>query len=98
MIACRDFAPQITETQPRGFLGILGNVHQYESFEAAVAAANAWIQQNSIRIINVETVVLPNLWQSHEEGTSDADLSVSGGQYGGGATWHQFVRVWYHAS
>lgn len=58
---------------------------------AAVEAAGDRVQQWQVRLINVETVVLPNIWS--EEGTQDPELQIAGG-YG---SWNQFVRVWYEA-
>ncbi|MCA9147536.1 MAG: hypothetical protein KDB05_32405, partial [Planctomycetales bacterium] len=65
---------------------------EYESLEAALAEANAWIKEYDIKIVNVETVVLPNIWSRYEEGTSDVALGTSGEMP---SHWHQFVRVWY---
>ena len=62
----------------------------YASFEAAVKAADIWIATEKPRVVNVETVTLPNLWSPYEEGSSDADIHA-----GSVVKWHQFVRVWY---
>ena len=88
MIAYQDFAPQILQTS-----GIFKNAI-YETFDDAVAAANAWIESQSVRVVNVETVVLPNMWL--EEGTTDVELKAYGGSMS--SHWHQFIRVWYEAS
>ncbi len=87
MIAYRDFVPKMTA--PAALL----RAAQYETFDAAVAAAQQWVAQGGVRVINVETVVLPNIWNPREEGTRDAALGM--GDLGG--SWHQFVRVWYEA-
>ena len=84
----RDFAPQMLS----GF-GLF-KVAEYETFQAAVAAANQWIREEKIQLVQLETVVLPNIWRSVEEGTADASLNATGNI----ATWHQFVRVWYRTS
>lgn len=86
MIAFRDFVPKVTD--PGGFF----KSTEFETFEAAVAAANEWLQQKPVKIINVETVVLPEIWNPSEEGTRDAALRTSGEM---SSYWHQFVRVWY---
>jgi len=62
--------------------------------EAALVAANAWIKESHITIVNVETVVLPNIWSRYEEGTTDVALGTSGEMP---SHWHQFVRVWYQS-
>ena len=33
----------------------------YESFEEVLATANAWIRDRKIEVLNIETVVLPNM-------------------------------------
>jgi len=84
VIAYRDFAPQPIEG--RWYRGT-----SYETFDAAIAAANAWMAAERITPLHVETVVLPNLTASSESGTADGELATVSGW----ATWYQFVRVWY---
>jgi hypothetical protein len=86
MIRFHDFVPQMLA--PPGWF----KEGDYESLEEAVAAANTWIAEDNIRIINVETVVLPNIWSRFEEGPTDTALSTSGDSP---SRWHQFVRCWY---
>jgi hypothetical protein len=84
VIAYRDFVPQ--QLQAPGLL----SAGEYETFDAAVAATNEWLQQERVKVLHVETVVLPSIWDPHEAGTQDAALLTREGGY-----WHQFVRVWY---
>jgi hypothetical protein len=86
MIQFRDFVPEMLSAPG------LFKVGEYESMEAALAAANSWISEHGIKIVNVETVVLPNIWSRYEEGTTDVALGTSGEMP---SHWHQFVRVWY---
>jgi len=86
MIHYRDFVPEMLE--PARFF----TPAEHESFDAAVADANTWIAENRIKVLNVETVVLPNIWSRFEEGTNDGALGTSGEQP---SHWHQFVRIWY---
>jgi len=86
MIQFRDFVPKMLSAP-----GVF-KAGEYESMEAALAAANSWIKEYDIQIINVETVVLPNIWSRYEEGTTDVALGTSGEMP---SHWHQFVRVWY---
>jgi len=88
MIQFKDFVPKMI-TAPRLF-----KPGEYESFDIALKAANLWIKENEIRVINVETVVLPNIWSRFEEGASDVALGTSGEMP---SHWHQFIRCWYHA-
>ncbi len=91
MLDFRDFVPQIVR---RGTYPALEtfwkDTNRYESFEDAVHAADAWIQQNCVRVTTIETVVLPNIWSSKEEGSQDPALA------GTFTPWHQFVRVWFN--
>ena len=82
MIRFEDFAPRMIKS---GFFS-----REFESFDAALAGANEWIDGNDIDVVNIETVVLPQIWR--ENGTTDADLRT----YENGATWHQFIRVWFN--
>ena len=64
---------------------------EYESLENALEAANTWLTRSGSRVVNVETVVLPNLGANWEEGSRDPVL----GNAQGGELWHQFIRIWY---
>ena len=93
MIQCKDFAPRITERGP------FGGASEYESFSEVVSAANQWIENTTIQVINVETVVLPD----RIEGPNDDvyGVTVSIGFYpvmitqGITINCFQCVRVWY---
>jgi hypothetical protein len=86
MIGFKDFTPECTREST------FFSDAEYEKFGTAVAAANEWIKTSGVRVLNVETVVLPNMWSECEEGTEDPNLLTSQA-----ALWHQFVRVWYAA-
>ncbi len=82
----RDFVPNML-TEPGLF-----REGDYESLDEAVTAANEWAAQTGVKLINIETVVLPNIWSRHEEGSGDVSLGTSGDSP---ARWHQFIRCWY---
>jgi hypothetical protein len=86
MIRFRDFVPRMLEA-PGLFRG-----GEYESFDVALDAVNQWVQANRVRIVNIETVVLPNIWSRYEEGSDDVALGTSGEMP---SHWHQFIRCWY---
>ena len=86
MILFKDFDPQML-AEPRLF-----KAGEYESFDDALQAANDWITECDIQVINVETVVLPNIWSRFEEGPTDVALGTSGEMP---SHWHQFIRCWY---
>ncbi|MDP1560724.1 MAG: hypothetical protein Q8M16_04950 [Pirellulaceae bacterium] len=65
---------------------------RYENFDAAVEAANRWLDEQRVQLLQLETVVLPNLWNDWEEGTKDGSISTSGDAP---SRWHQFLRIWY---
>lgn len=93
MIQYKDFAPRITERGP------FGGPSEYESFLEVVREVNQWIASTSIRIINVETVVLPDSLKSTSDGVYG--VTVSNGVYpvmisqGVTVNYFQCVRVWY---
>jgi hypothetical protein len=84
MIAFQDFAP--AQLAPAA-----GGV-QCEPFDRAVVAANTWIQQYSVTVLNVETLLLPNVWNSTARGTLESRLHSSGDM---STHWYQVVRVWF---
>ena len=86
MIQHQDFVPKQIGTEK--FLFFEGAV--YEDFPKAAEAASEWIEQNGIDVLNIETVVLPNMHR--EDGSTDPSLRSSGDV---STFWNQFVRVWY---
>jgi hypothetical protein len=86
MLKYRDFVPQ--QVSPPGFL----RPGEYETFDDALRAANEWLQSHQIKLLGIETVVLPNIWSRYEQGTADASLGISGEDP---SHWHQFIRCWY---
>jgi len=83
MLRYRDFVPKQDD------VGVLA-VGKYESFDEALERANVWISENKIQAMNIETVVLPNLWSRMSEGSTDISREVSTL-----SSWNQFIRVWY---
>jgi hypothetical protein len=88
VIGFMDFAPRMVRP------GALFQMPQYEALQHAVAAANQWIRQYGVSVLNVETVLLPNIHRSGEEGSTDPHL-VTAGEFR--SEWFQVVRVWYEA-
>ncbi len=87
MLKYRDFVPQ--EIKAPGFL----NAGEHEAFDHAVEAANRWLVESDVKLISIETVVLPNIWSRWEDGSSDASIGTSGESP---SRWHQFIRCWYY--
>lgn len=86
MLKYKDFVPR--EIQPPGVF----DEGEHESFDDAVRAANAWLVETRVKLVNLETVVLPNIWSRWEDGSQDASIA-SGGDHV--SRWHQFLRCWY---
>ncbi len=98
MLAYRDFAPRALGKA--GWLGWSKGL-TWETFDDALAAANSWIAGESVKVVTVETVVLPNIPFSGNPDRTVAEPQTSGGHSAvgagifGQAYWYQFVRVWY---
>lgn len=88
LIAYRDFAPRMLEAP------VLLKRATFAPLQSAVDEANAWINAHGIDVVNVETVVLPNMHSRWEEGTEDPDLTARADFP---TAWNQFVRVWYRS-
>ncbi len=92
-LAFKDFVPKQLRA-PRFGLSSQALEGEYETFESAVAAMNDWRRTEPVHVVQLETVVLPNLWANWEHGSIDPALSA--GQ--GSPIWFQFIRVWYERS
>lgn len=94
MINCKDFVPKQLQAHTKGMaeqlLALVYNQGEYQSLEETIAAANVWIKESAVRVLNVETVVLPNIWEEWEEGSRDPAIRTFEKPI-----WHQFIRVWY---
>ena len=86
MLRYKDFVPRQLSEHGLFKEGI------FEDFDDAVAAANLWLAETNVKLIKLETVVLPNIWSRWEEGSSDASIGTSGDSP---SRWHQFLRCWY---
>ena len=80
----QDFLPGET---PRS--GIFGGV-DFSDFDSCVAAMNHWLERNPVKVVNFETVTLPNIHSAQEDGSTDTELLASNH-----TMWYQFVRLWY---
>lgn len=83
----KDFVPEKTK-------GGLFKSSEVQKFEEVLKEANAWIEANkgSIKMINVETLLLPNIHESDEEGSTDTELWTAGES---SSHWYQLIRLWY---
>jgi len=81
----QDFAPMIVKA------GLFNS--DYEPFASVVARARIWLREYKVRVINIETVVLPNLLGV--DSASGEPIRIGSET---SSTWHQVVRVWYDAT
>jgi hypothetical protein len=83
-VAFKDFFPQVTRS---GFLS-----SDYESFDQVVNRANEWMAGAGVHVLNVETLVLPNVNDGEEAVQTNIRTSGEMSSY-----WRQLLRVWYEA-
>lgn len=86
MIKHIDFEPKIIQK------GGLFKAEAVESFKELMSDANKWIDENNPDIINIETVLLPNIFDPDEEGSEDTRLGTGREN---NSHWYQVIRVWY---
>ena len=87
MIDFIDFIPQMIKK------GGLFKSDEFESMDTIIGRLNYWKEEYpQHKILNIETVVLPNIHSSREEGSEDTDLLTTGEMQ---TKWHQFIRVWF---
>ena len=88
----KDFVPTKTSSE-EGYQGITYNT--FESLESTLKKVDEWMDTNpDYGILNVETVVLPNIHGYFEDGSKDQELEAVASNIQG-ARWYQFFRVWY---
>lgn len=87
MIQFKDFVPRML-----GQAGFLGEP-EFETLRDALDGCNAWLDANrDVRVLNVETVVLPHVHHPLEEGSQDVNIRQNEDYT---TAWNQFVRVWF---
>ena len=65
----------------------------YENIDATLIRANEWIRRNySAEIVNVETVVLPNIYKKETATTHQTTQFITGGST---VNNFQIIRIWY---
>ena len=81
-----DFEPKPLE---KSFWG----THTYEKLDEVLKRANEWIRRNySTEIVNVETVVLPNIYRKDTAQTNQVAQFITGGST---VNNFQIIRIWY---
>ena len=82
MITFQDFASKIVKP------GTLLKPPEHQSFQQVLREANEWIQEHAVRVLNIETILLPSACSDN-----DAPVYRLHGDYG--YAWRQVIRVWY---
>jgi hypothetical protein len=88
MLKYKNFVPK--QIKAAGFFSDA----DYENFDHAVDAADAWIARSGHAVIQIETVVLPNMYAPREKGPNDSYIAAPTTEYSN-THWYQFLRVWY---
>ena len=84
MIGFADFVPRLIEE------GGVFHREQRALVQEAVDRATQWISQNKVRVLNIETVTMPNIFAAGEQSPQDSSVAVWDYH-----RWYQFIRVWY---
>ena len=88
MIVYQDFLPNPV---PGG-----GLATEYEPLPSVVVRVNEWIAATKVDVVNIETVLLPNIVTLTTAGdTAKSTLHTSSDM---GSRWYQIVRVWFRAA
>lgn len=85
MFAYKDFAPEVVEK------GGMFRSNKVEALKEVVATANNWAATNSVKVINIETVLLPVTTKDPGKSFERAAINVELGM----AEWTQIIRLWY---
>ena len=83
-LSYKDFFPAVLES---GFFST-----KHEALAATVVRASDWVSETGVRVLNVETVVLPNI--DTVDDASQVGIHTSGDR---SSLWYQVVRVWYES-
>ncbi|MEQ8239806.1 MAG: hypothetical protein RIA69_11375 [Cyclobacteriaceae bacterium] len=82
----KDFVPEKTK-------GGMFKSSKVQKFETVREEMNKWLGENpEIEVLNIETLVLPNIHDKDEEGSQDTELITWGET---SSQWYQLIRVWF---
>lgn len=84
LIAFQDFIPQVQRKR------LLAMINEYEDLHEVVTRANRWIEEERVRVLNVETLLVTRLPSQEGE-----NIPVSMDSPANVASMCQIVRVWY---
>ena len=78
----KDFRPRVIEAPGILKRGVFGDVDE------TVRSVDAWLKDNGVRPLSIETVVLPEMELPAGSTASSLDTTKN-------VTWFQVIRVWY---
>jgi hypothetical protein len=90
MFNFKDFTIQVTQQATKK------TDPQFEPLEETMIRLNAWIEENDVTVLNVETLLMPNIFDNINSRTSSngAFEMVESGSFKRN-WWYQIFRVWY---
>lgn len=74
----------------------LFNNPEFENIEDTMLRMNAWIEENEIAVLNIETLFIPNLDSAVSEVPSEDSYYVISSLNENASKCYQIFRVWYH--
>lgn len=86
MIQFKDFAIKTINKSPI-------RAPQFEPLEETMTRVNAWIEENEVTVLNIETLIMPNIFRGKEQRTSTRGSYVQSSE--NFTWWYQIFRVWY---
>ena len=66
---------------------------EFELLEETMLRLNAWIEENEITVLNIETLLMPNIFSGGEQRTSTRGAYRELVNHD--TWWYQIFRVWY---
>ncbi|MCP3941550.1 MAG: hypothetical protein GY710_08725 [Desulfobacteraceae bacterium] len=63
----------------------------YKPFSTVKAKMNEWLSKNDVEIINIETILMTEVYNPNKKGSEEI-VSAADGQF---VRYYQFIRVWY---
>ncbi|MFY0651014.1 MAG: hypothetical protein JXQ96_03225 [Cyclobacteriaceae bacterium] len=84
-VEVKDFVPE----KAKGSFFKSGEIQKFEAIQSQL---NDWLQTNDVKVVNIETLLLPNIHEADEEGSFDTELFTGGETH---SQWYQIIRLWY---
>jgi len=66
----------------------------FEDTEQVLLRINSWVEENELVLLNIETLLIPNMFHRSNERTSTKGFFATNPS-SQKVTWYQVFRVWY---